>query len=281
MKKKSLFYTIYRQLRDRNFFVFILVYVICFICLYPYKYKLNGYYEEGVQSLPLTAIISIFPAAFLVPIVEFLKKNKTTFWLKPLIEIVYLVASANGSISEKDRKIIERSLKKQLGNFKYVKAHKYFSNIENNQTLNIGKSCARLKEVFQSSEATVFMDMLVQITLSDQYLSLEEEELLYDVCKRLGLNNNTLKIILSRKNYISEKDRDKQNFVKPSHSFLSKSYKILGLSEFASIKEVKKAYHGLAKLYHPDKIRDKKLRQKAKKQFQEIVEAYEIVKRHT
>lgn len=54
---------------------------------------------------------------------------------------------------------------------------------------------------------------------------------------------------------------------------LNQYYKKLGLSSNASIDEVKKAYRHLAKLYHPDRNKDKK----AVKHFVEINEAYENI----
>lgn len=51
-------------------------------------------------------------------------------------------------------------------------------------------------------------------------------------------------------------------------------YKILGISKNSSSKEIKKAYYQLAKKYHPDTNKDDP---NAKKKFQEVSEAYEIL----
>ncbi|NXA06480.1 DNJB8 protein, partial [Sapayoa aenigma] len=52
-------------------------------------------------------------------------------------------------------------------------------------------------------------------------------------------------------------------------------YKIIGLQESASQDDIKKSYHKLALKWHPDKNpRDK---EKAKKKFKEIAEAYEVL----
>jgi len=52
-------------------------------------------------------------------------------------------------------------------------------------------------------------------------------------------------------------------------------YAILGVSENASVDEIKKAYRQLAKQYHPDR---QKNNQQAEEKFKEIVEAYEVLK---
>lgn len=55
--------------------------------------------------------------------------------------------------------------------------------------------------------------------------------------------------------------------------------KILGVSEFASIDEIKKAYRQLAKLHHPDKYASESIEQRkiAEERFIEIQTAYEIM----
>ena len=51
-------------------------------------------------------------------------------------------------------------------------------------------------------------------------------------------------------------------------------YTILGVSKSAAQAEIKKAYRGLAKKYHPDKNKDDKT---AENKFKEISEAYEVL----
>ncbi len=51
-------------------------------------------------------------------------------------------------------------------------------------------------------------------------------------------------------------------------------YKILGVSQDANAKDIKKAYYQLAKKYHPDTNKGDK---EAQKKFQEVSEAYEVL----
>lgn len=54
-------------------------------------------------------------------------------------------------------------------------------------------------------------------------------------------------------------------------------YDLLGLNKEASTSEIKKAYHKLARKYHPDKITDPSLTEEYTKKFQKIGEAYETL----
>jgi DnaJ family protein C protein 3 len=54
-------------------------------------------------------------------------------------------------------------------------------------------------------------------------------------------------------------------------------YKILGLDKSADVRDIKKAYKTLAKVYHPDKqagVADKK---SAEDKFKDVAEAYEVL----
>jgi curved DNA-binding protein len=54
-------------------------------------------------------------------------------------------------------------------------------------------------------------------------------------------------------------------------------YKILNVTENATLEEIKKAFRELAKIYHPDKNKSND----ASLKFREVFEAYEILKDKT
>jgi len=56
---------------------------------------------------------------------------------------------------------------------------------------------------------------------------------------------------------------------------VKKFYKILEINESATQEEIKKAYYKMALKYHPDK--DPNNQEEAKKKFQEVSGAYEIL----
>lgn len=54
-------------------------------------------------------------------------------------------------------------------------------------------------------------------------------------------------------------------------------YAILGIDKSAKSDDIKKAYRKLVLQYHPDKIKDHSKKEEAKKKFQEIQEAYDVL----
>ena len=54
-------------------------------------------------------------------------------------------------------------------------------------------------------------------------------------------------------------------------------YALLGVKKGASIDEIKKAYRVAAKKHHPDLVRDESKKEEAKKKFQEIQNAYDVL----
>ncbi|KAL3617849.1 hypothetical protein CASFOL_038170 [Castilleja foliolosa] len=60
-----------------------------------------------------------------------------------------------------------------------------------------------------------------------------------------------------------------------AHRFMERdNYEILGISNDATRDEIKKAFHSLAKKYHPDANKNNPA---AKRKFQEIRDAYEVI----
>jgi molecular chaperone DnaJ len=65
--------------------------------------------------------------------------------------------------------------------------------------------------------------------------------------------------------------------------FARSHYDVLGVSRFASAAEIKKAFHALARVSHPDKQRSRQLSGKlspttAQVRFREVREAYTVLK---
>ena len=267
-------------LKKNNIITFLIFFLPLVIYFAPLKFRFNGPNSVPESSILLVSIVAMFPALILMSIVSFFRQNNSTYWLKPLVEIIVLAARVDGEITAKDRKVMFNSFKSELGSSKIKKALSYFDSITKEPNLDLDLACAKLLKVFDSSNSVILLNVIVKITLTDQYLSTKEEVFLNSVCRKLGLPKSNLNSILARRVFVSENKREQQSrqTFKPKYSSLSRSYKVLGLSENTFFEEVKKAYRSLAKQYHPDKIRDKDLKENAKRQFQEITAAYDAIK---
>ena len=58
---------------------------------------------------------------------------------------------------------------------------------------------------------------------------------------------------------------------------MSDPYQVLGVDRNADDDEIKKAYHDLARKYHPDKYRDSDLADLAEEKMKEINDAYDQI----
>lgn len=99
--------------------------------------------------------------------------------------------------------------------------------------------------------------------------------LLSDIARSFGINSREFETLLN--NIKSFKNEGKS-------LNLDEAYNILELEKGADLPQLKKRYRELAKRYHPDilnanNVSEKELKEGARK-FQQINEAYELVKRH-
>lgn len=103
------------------------------------------------------------------------------------------------------------------------------------------------------------------------------------VYKDLGLSYSVYSKVKS--NYIKDEPKNEKHNTKKSvvSSYkLQKAYKTLNLPYGSNFKEVKKAYREMAKKFHPD-VYNKHFKQSkefAVKRFNEITEAYEMIKKY-
>ncbi|MCD4792468.1 MAG: DnaJ domain-containing protein [Bacteroidales bacterium] len=125
--------------------------------------------------------------------------------------------------------------------------------------------------------------LLFNISVRTGKLSDNDRFYLDKVYKDLGLSYSVYSKIKST--YIKDKQKNtNKRFqdISVSSYKLQKAYQILNLTSGASFKEVKYAYRKMAKKYHPDvyKKHDTKSKEFAVKMFNEISQAYEIIKEH-
>lgn len=151
------------------------------------------------------------------------------------------------------------------------------------------------KEVFSRRYdlLQLFLEIQIQMAFSDGHLAPQEVALLKKVSQLLGISNTHFNFILKR--YQAEfkfrqqraqqnGDRHRGQSASQSKPEISRAQAlaVLGLSEQANEKEIKRAYRKLMAQHHPDKLVSQGLPEHmmevAKKKSQDIQAAYEFLK---
>ena len=174
---------------------------------------------------------------------NFSNGQKQQIFATSVIAISAKLAKADGKISKSEilafKKIFEFPAEDE----------KAISNIFNSAKENIDdyKDIAKqVYKVFKSDKGLLFelLNSLFSIAYADGELHPKEKLMLSEIAKVFQISDNEFESL----NNIFEAKISKDNTSK------NRSYKILGLSENASLEEVSNQYRKLIKEYHPDKL---------------------------
>jgi len=145
------------------------------------------------------------------------------------------------------------------------------------------------KDDFKKSNLLYF---LAGIAAVDGEIKANELDFLKELTRLFNLSDSELESVLHSYSYFEQKkqheaqenyQKQQQSSSRPTYNYsasmLESSLKILGLSNGATIDEVKSAYRKLAKLNHPDRFmnEDQAHQKIAHERFLKIQEAYEFV----
>ena len=174
---------------------------------------------------------------------NFSNDQKEQIFATSVIAISAKLAKADGKISKSEilafKKIFEFPAEDE----------KAISNIFNSAKENIDdyKDIAeQVYKVFKSDRGLLFelLNSLFSIAYADGELHPKEKDMLFEIAKVFQISSNEFESL----NNIFEAKLSKDNTSK------NRNYKILGLSENASLAEVSNQYRKLIKEYHPDKL---------------------------
>lgn len=174
---------------------------------------------------------------------KFSNDQKEQIFATSVIAISAKLAKADGKISKSEilafKKIFEFPAEDE----------KAISNIFNSAKENIDdyKGIAeQVYKVFKSDRGLLFelLNSLFSIAYADGELHPKEKVMLSEIAKIFQISDNEFE---SLKNIFEAK-------ISQDNTSINRSYKILGLSENASLEQVSNQYKKLIKEYHPDKL---------------------------
>ena len=127
----------------------------------------------------------------------------------------------------------------------------------------------------------MFLGIQVQVAFSDGIVDEKEKSILYTIAEQLGFTraelDRLLQMIEGQQHFHQGQQQQQQQ------ASADDSYKILGVDESATDKEVKRAYRKLMSQNHPDKLASKGLPEEmmnlAKEKAQDIQKAYETLRK--
>lgn len=127
----------------------------------------------------------------------------------------------------------------------------------------------------------MFLGIQVQVAFSDGNVDEKEKGVLYIIAEQLGFSrfelDRLLQMIEGQQHYHQGQQQQQQQ------ASADDAYKILGVDESATDKEVKRAYRKLMSQNHPDKLASKGLPEEmmnlAKEKAQDIQQAYETLRK--
>ena len=121
----------------------------------------------------------------------------------------------------------------------------------------------------------MFLEIQIQAAYADGIFDKSEHNALKDIAQKLHFPLHELENLIQQ--FAASKNGSKQTSVEDA-------YKILGAEESLDDKEIKRAYRRLLAQHHPDKLVAKGLPEEMQKlaneKTQEIISAYETIKKH-
>lgn len=206
-----------------------------------------------------------------------------------LIILAGVLVKKDEKVSSAELNKIKQYLKKRLTKKKAVAYYKLFErSVKVSYDLdNLIEKCnyttifqkINYNPLIRSQEKVKWMHFLISVAVADRLLSNDELEILEKIRKGWKLPLQTFNSILAMFNYYTEEELYRQKTVKQyTTNSIDRYYNVLGISSSATVNEIKSAYREMVKLYHPDKQIGNRKDKNTKVRFQQVQDAYQIVK---
>ena len=210
------------------------------------------------------ALGSYFGGSYSRKDTDFLGKTpKQKDFTSSLLVLSAAVMKADGVVKKSELDYVKHFF---LTNFGQEQAEKYILTLREilKQDIQIAEVSQQIGRYMDYSSRLQLLHYLFGIANADGQVHENEVNVIESISRYMGV-------------YTSDFESIKAMFVKK----VDDAYTILGINPSASDDEVKKAYREMAKKNHPDKVAylGEDVRKDAEKKFQEINDAYDIIKK--
>ena len=142
-------------------------------------------------------------------------------------------------------------------------------------------SCHGRRDILQ-----VFLEILIQAAFADGHMAQQEYNVLLKVAKPIGFKQRDVDLLIgmyeAEIRFRQQRSQQRGARTEPKQT-MADAYRILGITEAADDKAIKRAYRKQMAEHHPDKLVAKGLPEQAmqiaKAKAQDIQAAYEMIKR--
>jgi len=238
------------------------------------------------DSVIIALFVVIVPLSFII--IFYLIKNRKTIFKNVENETAKITCLFLEELKYTPDKNKE-TLAKVFPQYSISKINKIFNKVKSKKFDKNTSFTVILKEKHKTRLYLAYI--LIKIAGFDSLLTIEEETIILNFIRKLKIQKNIfekIKLSFVKKGLKEERkilaEQNRRKLINQFSKFMLpyEAYRILGVSPSVTKAQLKKAYRTLAKKHHPDKhIGQNAVEiQKAEDKFQEIKEAYEVIKKN-
>ncbi|WP_179349834.1 TerB family tellurite resistance protein [Winogradskyella pacifica] len=180
-----------------------------------------------------------------------------------LLILASIVIKADGKQDQRELDFVRQQFTNMYGKDRANKAFELFKRITK-QNISTRQVCLQIKQMMDHASRLQLIHFLFGIAKADGLVTEDELRQIYTITGYLGISN-----------------RDFESIKAMFYNSSDNAYKILEIDKSVSDAEVKKAYRGMAKKYHPDRVGHlgKEHQEGAEAKFRQVQEAYEHIQK--
>ena len=193
-----------------------------------------------------------------------------------LIILSAAIMKADGKVMKSELNYVKRFLLDTFGEKKTADLVELLRDVLQ-KDIDLRGVCNQIRVNTNLDTRVNILDFLFGVAYADGHCSPEEENTLRQIALLLYVSDFYLSSIRAR----HAGGQYSGGSTSTSSYYAKDPYKVLGIDKSATDDEVKKAYRRMAMKYHPDRVETmgEEIKKNAEKQFKEINEAYETIKK--